>query len=478
MTEAEVSKGGEELAKLVTGRKRRRLWPWLVLVMALGGGAGAWALVVRPGQSGSALRYTTEAASRGNLLVTVTATGTVEPTTQVTISSELSGTMATVEVDYNDRVEPGQTLATLDDVKRRAQVTNAEASLKVAQGQLEQARATAIEAEAIFLQQTAINERGIGAARDLITYQAAHERAQAALTVAEANLQLGQANLDSARDDLDKMVLRSPIKGVVLDRAAETGQIVASSLNAPTLFTLAEDLARMKLLVDVDEADIGKVAVGNQATFTVDAFPGRVFPAEITQVRLAPVVTNNVVTYKAQLSVDNADLSLRPGMTATAVIEVTRVEDALVVPNAALRYAPPQTAGQAPGQARGTQQTQTRGLAGLIMPARRPSDAARPQGAAARGQVYVLKDGQPVAVRARTGESDGRVTVITDGDLAEGDLVITGQYTGGTAQAAAAGAGPRPGQPPGQAPGQALGQAPGQAMAQTADRPAGQGSRQ
>lgn len=432
MTDTEATRGGQDLAKLLAGRRRRRLWPWLVLVLALGGGAATWALALRPGPSGAALRYTTEAARRGDLLVTVTATGTVEPTTQVTISSELSGTIATVEVDYNDRVEPGQTLATLDDVKRRAQVTNAEASLKVAEGQLEQARATAVEAEAIYLQQKAINERGIGAVRDLITYQAAHERAQAALTVAEANLQLGQANLDSARDDLDKMVLRSPIRGVVLDRAAETGQIVASSLNAPTLFTLAEDLALMKLLVDVDEADIGKVAVGNRATFTVDAFPGRVFPAEITQVRLAPVTTNNVVTYKAQLSVENPDLSLRPGMTATAVIEVTRISDALVIPNAALRYAPP----QASDPARGAQSPAGRGLVGLIMP-RRPSNGTRAQGRAARGQIYVLRDGAPLALGATTGDSDGRVTVVTGGDLAEGDLVITGQYTGGAAPARA-----------------------------------------
>ena len=412
-----------ELKKLVSKRKRRRIWPWITMALILGGGAAAWAAINWSGQTGNGPRYTTEAITRGDLLITVTATGTVEPTTEVTISSELSGTIATVEVDYNDTIDVGQPLATLDAVKRQAQVTNSRASLLAAQGQLEQARATATEAKAIYLQQKAIDERGIGSARDLITYLAAHQRAEAELIIADANLQLAQANLDSDLDDLDKMVLRSPIKGVVLDRAAEPGQIVASSLNAPTLFTLAGDLSRMQLLVDIDEADIGKVAVGNSATFTVDAFPGRTFPAEITQVRFAPVTTNSVVTYKAQLSVDNADLALRPGMTATAVIRVTEVQDTLLIPNTALRFVPPRSGPQGLGA-----QTSNRGLAGLVVPPRQPPGRGVPQAVPTRGQVFVLRDGQPVAVRAETSDSDGLVSILTGGDLREGDRVITGRF--------------------------------------------------
>jgi HlyD family secretion protein len=430
MTTGPEQQRSAELKKLVSNRKRRRLWPWVAMVLILGGGAAAWSAITWSGQPGNAPRYSTEPIIRGDLLITVTATGTVEPTTEVTISSELSGTIATVEVDYNDMVEVGQPLATLDAVKRQAQVTNSRASLLAAQGQLEQARATATEAKAIYLQQKAIDERGIGSARDLITYLAAHQRAEAELTIADADLQLAQANLDSDLDDLDKMVLRSPIKGVVLDRAAEPGQIVASSLNAPTLFTLAGDLSRMQLLVDIDEADIGKVAVGNSATFSVDAFPGRVFPAKITQVRFAPVTTNSVVTYKAQLSVDNADLALRPGMTATAVIRVTEVKDALLIPNAALRFAPPR-----PNDGGLGAQTANRGLAGLVVPPRRPPGQGTAQPMATRGRVYVLRDGQPVAVRAQTSESDGLVTILTGGDLAEGERVITGRFSdqpGGT----------------------------------------------
>ncbi|MFT4151010.1 MAG: efflux RND transporter periplasmic adaptor subunit [Paracoccaceae bacterium] len=417
-----MADGSAEVAKLVAGRRRRRrLWPWLALVVLIGGAAAGWAML-RPGQQGEGTRYTTEEIRKGDLIVSVTATGTVQPTTTVTVSSELSGTIDTVDVDFNSPVTSGQVLATLDSVKLTAQVTNAEASLAVARGQLAQAEATAREAEANYVQQKAINDKGVGTTRDLVTYQAAHERAQAALAVAQASLQLAEANLASVKADLSKTTIRSSIDGIVLDRAAEVGQIVASSLNAPTLFTLASDLRHMQLLVDVDEADIGKVETGDPATFTVDAFPGRTFPAKIEQVRFNSATTNNVVTYKAQLSVDNQDLLLRPGMTATAVIRVTELHDVLLVPNAALRYAPPR-------QQEARSRTASGGLAGLIMP-RRPPGGGDQQGTATRGKLWVLRDGAPVQVDARTGETDGRFSALVSGDLAEGDRIITGQSTG------------------------------------------------
>ncbi|MEY4697754.1 MAG: hypothetical protein RIT14_2182 [Pseudomonadota bacterium] len=413
-----MTQPGDDIAALLAARPRRLPRPgWLLLAAGAGLALalGLW-LALRP--SDTAVTYLTEPATLGALTVTVTATGTVQPTTQVDVSSELSGTLASVEVDFNDTVRVGQVLARLDTAKLAAQLTNARAGLAAAEGRLASARATAREAEANLTAQRELDRRGITASRDLITVEAAHARALAALQIAEADLSLAQANLTLTQTDLDKSDIRSPIDGIVLNRTAEAGQIVASALNAPVLFTLAEDLSRMELRVDIDEADIGRIAPGNPARFTVDAYPGRDFPATITQVRYAPETTESVVTYKAILSVENPDGLLRPGMTATATITVAEVDKALLVPNAALRYAPPTTAEK--GRAGS-------GLLGLILPRR----AAGAAGGRSDGRtVWVLREGAPVAVPVTPGESDGRLTVVTAteaGSLTEGDAVITDQ---------------------------------------------------
>lgn len=396
-------------------RKPRRRWPWAVaLVLAAGLG---WALLGRQGNE-ARVTYQTEPVTRGALSVTVTATGTVQPTTEVEVSSELSGTIAAVAVDYNSEVEVGKELARLDDTRFAAEVATAAARLAAAQGALAQAEAAAREAAETYASQSALDQRGVTAHLALVGAEAADARARAAVAMAEADLDLARANLDLARRDLDKTVIRAPIKGVVLSRTAETGQIVAATLNAPVLFTLAEDLAQMELQVDIDEADIGRIRVGQAAAFSVDAFPGRVFPARIQQLRLAPEVTDGVVTYKAVLTVDNAELLLRPGMTATATITVAEVADALIVPNAALRYAPPQAA---EAQERGG------GLIGLIA----PRGSGPPTGLADGRSIWVLRAGQPVQVPITLGETDGRLTTISGEGLAEGDPVITDQSTGG-----------------------------------------------
>lgn len=410
-----MSQSAEDLArKLAQARKGRRRPFWAGLALAAAGIAAAWVWVGSSGQGGG-VTYVTEPVTRGALTVTITATGTVQPTTEVEVSSELSGTLATVEVDFNDPVTVGQVLARLDATKLSAQVTTAEAALEAARARLAQAEATAEEALANYEAERELDRRGVTTRRDFASYVAGHKRAEAAVAMAKADLGLAEANLDLARADLDKAVIRSPIDGVVLDRAAEPGQIVASSLQAPTLFTLAEDLARMELLVDIDEADIGSVAVGNSASFTVDAYPGRDFAAELTQLRYAPETTEGVVTYKGQLSVDNAGLLLRPGMTATATITVAQVEDALQVPNAALRYAPPQVEEDRGGGS---------GLIGMILPSP-PRRTATASGAAST--VWVLRDGAATEVAVTPGATDGRNTVIVAGDLAEGDLAITDQ---------------------------------------------------
>ena len=411
--QAMTSKDGDLAALLAAGARKRGRPRWIVgalLALALAAG-GYWAL------SGdeATVTYDTQPAERGSLRVTVTATGSVQPTTQVEISSELSGTLSAVEADFNDRVEVGQVLARLDDTKFRATLANAEAQLAAAEGRLAQAEASLREAEATWNSQQELDRRGISSRLTAVTAETARDRAAAAVDIARADLTLARANTELARADLEKTVLRSPVAGVVLDRTAEAGQIVASSLNAPVLFKLAEDLSRMELRVDIDEADIGRVAVDQSAEFGVDAHPGRSFPARITEVRYAPEETDGVVTYKAILSVDNTEGLLRPGMTATATITVSEEADALLVPNAALRYAPPVTEEASAGSGRG--------LLGLIMPRRPPS-----RGAPASGRsVWVLQGGQPVEVAVTTGDTDGSRTVVTSDALKEGDAVITAQ---------------------------------------------------
>ena len=392
------------------GGRRRWIVAAAFVAAVLVGGLGYWRL----SGSGGGVSYVTEPAVRGPLTVTVIATGTVQPTREVDISSELSGTLIEVAADYNDEVKAGDVLARLDNTKLQAQVTNSEAALTAARASVDRAEAALEEARVNYEARGQLDKLGATARLDFVGYEAGYKSAAAALAIAKADVTLAEAALASSRSDLDKTVIRAPISGVILDRAADPGQIVASSLSAPTLFTMAEDLRAMALQVDVDEADIGKIRVGNEATFTVDAYSGRNFSARITQVRYAPETTDGVVTYKSILTVTNDDLALRPGMTATATITVDRVEDALQVPNAALRYTPPQVVEE--------DNSGGKGLIGLIMP-RRPGGG---ESAVADGRsVWVLTDGTPVEIAVETGASDGKRTVILSDGLAEGDAVIT-----------------------------------------------------
>lgn len=406
-----------DLARLLTAPPPRRWGRWLLagaVALVLGGGV-LWWMTAGAAQSGEP-GYITSPVARGDLTVTVAATGTVQPTTRVEVSSELAGTLEAVEVDFNQSVTVGQVLARLDSSKLAATVANAEAQEASARARLVQAEATATEVAETFATQKELSDRGIATRRDMISVEANDARAKAAVDMARADLTLAKANLALARADLDKAVIRSPINGVVLNRKAEGGQIVGPGLNDPVLFVLAEDLTRMELLANVDEADIGQVAVGQDATFTVDAFDNRVFTATITQVRFASEVTDDVVTYKAVLAVENPDLRLRPGMTATATITVAEETGALLVPNAALRWAPARVSAGGSGAS---------GLAGLIL----PSAASRnPQQAVGSGRsLWVLRGDQPVEIAVEIGPSDGRNTIVTGEGLVEGDAVITDQ---------------------------------------------------
>lgn len=399
-----------------SGRSRRVA---VVAVAAVVAAAGLWWWLAAGGDS--AVTYTMRPVTRGDLTVTVTATGTVEPTNEVLISSELSGTVRSVAVDYNDRVSQGGVLATLDTDKLTANVALAKATLAARAAEVSQAEATAAETAAAYERTMELANRGVSTTQALETAKAADDRAKAALASARANLEIAEANLSISETDLAKAEIKSPIDGVVLARDVEPGQIVAASLSAPVLFTLAEDLSEMELQVDVDEADMGMVRAGDPATFTVEAYKDQTFPARIAQVRLSPETVEGVVTYKAILTVDNSDLLLRPGMTATADITVETVEDSILVPNGALRYAPP---------AQQTSDSRGAGLLGLLMPSRPNRPTTPTMDADGRQNIWVLRDGAPVAVAVEVGLSDGTRTAVS-GDISEEDAVIVGSRTAG-----------------------------------------------
>jgi HlyD family secretion protein len=400
--------------------RRRALWATLLLLIAAAGGMTYWQ---KSQQRSAAPSFVTEAASKGDLTLTITANGTLQPTRSVNIGSELSGTVLRVLVDVNDRVKKGQVLVELDTAKLTDQVLRAKAALASAQAQLAQAKATVTESSASLarLEEVARLSGGkVPSRTELDSARAAHERAVAAEASAGANVDAARAALATDETNLSKASIRSPTDGVVLTRSVDPGNAVAASLQAVTLFTVAEDLRQIRLQVNVDEADVGRVKVGQPASFTVSAFPSRRFPAKITRVAYGSTITDNVVTYQTLLDVKNDDLSLRPGMTATATITAVELKDVLLVPNTALRFTPQTTA---------TPQTNG-GIMSSVLP-RMPRTGARKTatGGTAK-QVWVLRDGAPVAVSVTPGISDGRMTEITGGDLLEGMAVITDQRAG------------------------------------------------
>jgi HlyD family secretion protein len=353
--------------------------------------------------------------------VAVTATGTVQPVNQVDVGTEISGTIRTVEVDYNDRVKVGQVLARIDTDKLQAQVLQSQSTLESAQAKLIEAQATVVEVRDNLERFKRVREMSGGKVPSQREYDAAEAILKRALSnEATLKAQISEAKwrLSIDQTNLSKAVIRSPINGVVLKRQVEPGQTVAASLQTPVLFTIAESLAQMEVQVDVDEADVAQVKVGQQAGFTVDGYPGRTFTAVVKQVRYGPETVQGVVTYKTVLSVDNSDLALRPGMTATANIIVLRSADVMLVPNLALRFSPPLA----------EERTQNGGsLISRLFPRPPPPSRSRDtmDAKSKRQRIYVLRDGQPSAVAISTGSTDGIMSEITEGDIAVGTEVVT-----------------------------------------------------
>jgi len=399
-------------------------------------------------------KFKTEPVTRGNVTMTVTATGTLSAVTTVQVGSQVSGVIARLYADFNSHVKKGQLLAELDPTPFQAQVEQRQADVT-------KAKVEAANSRISFDRQRRLVAAGLAPQADLDSAKATYEGAQAQVDQANAALSQAQTNLHYTK-------ISSPIDGVVVDRQYDVGQTVAASFQAPTLFSIAQDLTKMQVQADVDQSDIGRVAIGQLARFTVDAYPDEEFRGRISQIRLNASVNQNVVSYPVIIEVPNPDEKLRPKMTANVTIDVAQVQGVLRIPNAALRFKPPEdektktNAAPATSTAPATTSTTTaaaqtdtarqawrmgqhgRGLGGAagafgggITPQQRPK---RPQ------TVYVLgKDNKLTAVEIRTGISDGRYTQVVDGAIKEGDQVIIGTATSKVEGPAAFGGAGQPG---------------------------------
>jgi len=410
--------------------KRNIILVIVILVTAIGG--WLWWRSVEKAKN-RAPAYVTEPLTRGNISLVITATGNLYPTNEVVVGSELSGITLEVYVDFNDHVTKGQPLAKLDTSKLTEQTESSRAAVKAAQAKVVVAEATVTESQALLTRQQDLQKRSGGAlpseaALDITIATAA--RARADLLSANASVGEAEAQVHINEYDLSKAIIKSPIDGVVLTRSIEPGQTVAASFTAPELFIIAEKLERMKLEVAIAEADIGRVAKGQSATFTVDAWPDRTYNATLSIVASGSVVTDNVVTYEADLEVNNDDLSLRPGMTATADIRVAESVNVLIVPAAALRFDPTVAAAATTSAKKSFVQSL------IPMPTRNRS---RPEATGddkkiglKAARIWVLRNGRAEPIVVKTGLTDGRHTEVTGEDLSEGLQIITRANTPST----------------------------------------------
>jgi len=418
--------------------RRRAIWAGAAILLI-----GLMFVLSRCFAGNGESQYITQEVRRGPLNVTVSATGNLAPTNQVEVGSEISGTVDKVLVDFNDHVVKGQTLAIIDTELLDDTIRQSQATLGARQADINQARATLAEAQAQlnrFQQVYRLSGGKVPAKTEMESAIAARDRAEASLRSSEANAVAAEADLSSNQTRRQKAVIKAPVTGVVLARKIEPGQTVAASFNTPTLFIIAEDLRSMQLEVAIDEADVGQVKRGQNASFTVDAYPGQTFPARIERVNFgannlestssssssgaAAASSSSVVAYDAILTVDNRDGKLLPGMTATADISVQSIRNALLVPNGALRFTPGK------GGASSGQQNQGLMTGMTVRPRGRRSagQQERKIGIGSRQTIYVVgEDGSPKPIQVVTGPSDGRNTSVTSSDLKAGMQVITGQ---------------------------------------------------
>ena len=376
---------------------------WIAGIVVAAGALAAFGLGGSRRDSKDA-KYQTVKVDRGRIVAKVTASGTLSALVTVQVGTQVSGRIQEIFVDFNSPVHKGQVLAKIDPQFFKAAVEQARANLTAAQGNLAKSKAQAADAKRQYVRAKSLVDQGqLIAQSDLDTANANMEAADAAVQAMQGEVEQSKASLYQAEVNLGYTTITSSIDGTVISRNVDVGQTVAASLQAPTLFTIAQDLKKMQVDTNVSEADVGKLSDGMRTTFNVDAFPGETFKGKIRQIRNSPQSVQNVVTYDAVIDVDNPDLKLRPGMTANVTFTYAEKDDTLKFPNAALRFRPP---------------------AEIAAKAPRPERDRR--------IVWVLRDGKPVPVSIRAGLSDGSVTEIAEGDLKEGDALVTEAANSGT----------------------------------------------
>jgi HlyD family secretion protein len=420
-----------------------------VIALLLIGGAGFayWRL----GNSTKESPYLTVPVSRGNVRQVVSSTGTLQAVVTVQVGSQVSGTIDKLFADFNTKVKAGQVVAQLNQDKFKAAVDQARANLLAAQANFAKAKVGAADSLRTLERNRELRKRELMAQSELDAAQTSYDAAVAQVNVNQAQTAQAQAALSQAGVDLNNTVIRSPVDGIVISRNVDVGQTVAASLQAPTFFTIANDLAKMEVHTSVDEADVGNVQEGQQVTFTVDAFPARRFRGKVHQVRNAPTIIQNVVTYDAVVRIDNKELLLKPGMTANVQFLVSEKEDVLTIPNMALRFRPSDEKNEAQDLLR-QEQSRTAPRVG----ARRTS---RPGGGGGGGgerqrvrqvRVYVVKDSKMQPIEVQLGITDGSKTEVVDGPINENELVVIGMSGGAGGQGQAGVANPfQPQQPRG-----------------------------
>jgi HlyD family secretion protein len=390
--------------------------------------------------------YMTAPVQQGEIVQVVTATGTLQAVITVQVGSQVSGTIAKLNADFNSKVKQGQVVAQLDQDKFRAAVEQARANVVSSQANSAKAKVAVEDAKRTLDRNRELRKRELVAQSDLDAAETAYESAMAQLKVNQAQIELAKAALEQAQVDLNHTVITSPVDGIVVSRNVDVGQTVAASLQAPVLFLIANDLSKMQVDTNVSEGDVGNVWVDQDSEFTVDAYPTRRFQGKVSQVRNAPIMVQNVVTYDAVVGVDNTDLLLKPGMTANVRFMVSRKESVLKIPNAALRFRPPEDKPQPQVAAEGPenqQQPGSGGGAGGNRAGNRGSGGGGGQGQRGGGRgregtVYVLRGQKASPVRIRLGITDGTLTEVASGDIKAGEQIVVAMSSAAQARANAA----------------------------------------
>jgi len=401
----------------------------------------------RFGNSARESSYVTMPVQRNNITQVVSSTGTLQAVVTVQVGSQVSGTIDKLFADFNTKVKAGQVVVQLNQDKFKASVDQGRANVLAAESNLAKAKVSVADALRTLERNRELRKRDLMAQSELDAAQTAYDAALAQVEVNKAQIAQAQAALNQTKVDLDNTTIRSPVDGIVISRNVDVGQTVAASLQAPTLFTIANDLSKMEVHTNVDEADVGNIWEGQEVAFTVDAYPARRFTGKVHQVRNAATVVQNVVTYNAVVRIDNKELLLKPGMTANVQFLVSQKEDVLTIPNMAIRFKPPEQKNEAQELLR---QQQSRAAPGVG--ARRTSRSGGGGGGEGgrRVRIYVLKNLKAQPVEVQLGITDGSKTEVRDGELNENNAVIIGMASGASAQNQAGVANPfQPTQPRG-----------------------------